>query len=196
VGFVEGFYTFQVELTAPENGVYVKFREKIARHPEESDRRLVGRVLSYCHSYCEELTFTRDLFDTSEPTLLATDVTGEVLRWIQLGCPELKKLKKALRAGPQCDYRVYFYSPKQIDQFCQYMKGSKSNWIDSCHFFKIRQNSLEELAEMLELKNSWGVTVVDNTMYISVGEQVFEIGIEPLNMWKFFQEYVGNTIAV
>jgi uncharacterized protein YaeQ len=192
MGFVEGFYTFQVELTAPDSGVYVKIRKKLARHPDESDRRIVARMLSYCHCYTDELELTRDLFDAGEPTLIQRDVTGNVEIWAQLGCPDLKKLKKALRAGDRCDYRVFFYSPKQVDQFCQYMKGSKSNWIERCRFFQYDQAALEDLAETLELKNSWSVTLVDNTIYLGSHERTFEITLNPLDMWQLYQEVVGN----
>lgn len=187
MSFVDGFYSFHLEITDPDRNVFHTHRVKLPRHPQESDHFLLSRILAYCHSYRHDQQFSRGLFEPRDPAIFLHDVTGKPLLWADVGCPEAKKLKRALKSAPDIECRVYFFSDDQILRFCHYLRGSKSNWIDSVQFFKFSHNLLNEMATLLDLRMTLAVTIVDTVLYLDFQGRQFEENLPPLNMWDHFQ---------
>lgn len=67
----------------------------LARHPSETDERMMLRVLAFALFAHERLTFTRGLSTTDEPALWRLDLTGSILDWIELGHPDARRLLQA-----------------------------------------------------------------------------------------------------
>eukprot|EP01030_Chromulinospumella_sphaerica_P032706 gene32706-33490_t len=57
----------------------------LARHPSETDERMMVRLLAFAIHAHEHLTFTKGLFDTDEPDLWQKDLTGAIQLWIEVG---------------------------------------------------------------------------------------------------------------
>src|SRR5690606_17819366 len=77
----------------------------LARHPSETDERMMLRVLAFALYANEDLAFTRGLSTTEEPSLWQKDLTGAILNWIELGHPDERRL---LQAGGKSDQVVVF----------------------------------------------------------------------------------------
>jgi uncharacterized protein YaeQ len=72
----------------------------LARHPSETDERLMVRLLAFCLHASETLRFGRGLSTEDEPDLLEIDATGSVQHWIDVGAPDSRDIRKACgRAG-------------------------------------------------------------------------------------------------
>jgi len=67
----------------------------LARHPSETDERMMVRLLAFALHADEALAFTRGLSDTDEPDLWRKDLTGAVDLWIEVGQPDERRLLKA-----------------------------------------------------------------------------------------------------
>ena len=67
----------------------------LARHPSETDERMMVRLLAFALHADEALSFTRGLSDTDEPDLWRKDLTGAVDLWIEVGQPDERRLLKA-----------------------------------------------------------------------------------------------------
>lgn len=79
----------------------------LARHPSETDERLMMRVLAFILNASEELAFGKGISDDDEPDLWQKDLTGAVQRWIEVGQPDEKRLRKA--CGLSREVIVYAY---------------------------------------------------------------------------------------
>jgi len=89
-----------VELSDVDRGVYESLDLRIARHPSESGRYLVTRLLAYCLSYEEGIAFSKGgLSSTDEPPIAIRDPTGSLLAWIDIGSPSAERLHKAAKAA-------------------------------------------------------------------------------------------------
>lgn len=73
---------------------YEDYQLTMALHPSETIERLMVRILAYARFAGEALEFTKDLFETDEPALWEKDLTGQLLKWIEVGCPDEDKVKK------------------------------------------------------------------------------------------------------
>ena len=73
----------------------------LARHPSETDERMMVRLLAFAIHADEALTFTKGLFDTEEPDLWQKDLTGAIQLWIEVGQPDEKRILKACGRSEQ-----------------------------------------------------------------------------------------------
>ena len=69
----------------------------VARHPSETDERMMVRLLAVALNAHEQLAFGRGLSDADEPDLWQKDLTGAIAHWIEVGQPEDKRLLRACR---------------------------------------------------------------------------------------------------
>jgi uncharacterized protein YaeQ len=79
----------------------------VARHPSETDERMMVRLLAFALNAHEHLAFGKGLSDTEEPDLWQKDLTGAIEHWIEVGQPDEKRLLRA--AGRARQVTVYAY---------------------------------------------------------------------------------------
>ncbi|MEO7495420.1 MAG: YaeQ family protein [Massilia sp.] len=101
-------YKADLQLADMDRNVYDTCSLTLARHPSETDERMMIRLLAYAIHANEALTFTKGLFDTDEPDLWQKDLTGAIELWIEVGQPDEKRLMKA--CGRSAKVIVYSYS--------------------------------------------------------------------------------------
>lgn len=80
----------------------------IARHPSETDERMMVRLLAFARHADPALNFGKGLSDVDEPDLWKKDLTGAIELWIEVGQPDEKRLLKA--CGRAAQVVVYSYS--------------------------------------------------------------------------------------
>ncbi|HEX4763889.1 MAG TPA: YaeQ family protein [Usitatibacter sp.] len=79
----------------------------IARHPSETDERMMVRLLAFALNADERLEFGRGLSAEDEPDLVKRDLTGAIELWIDVGLPDEREIRKA--AGRAKAVKVYVY---------------------------------------------------------------------------------------
>lgn len=79
----------------------------LARHPSETDERMMMRVLAFALNAHEHLQFGKGLSDQEEPDLWQKDLTGRIVHWIDVGQPDEKRLMRA--SGKADRVTVYTY---------------------------------------------------------------------------------------
>jgi len=90
----------QVTLSDVDRGVYEKLDLRLARHPSESARYMLTRLLAYCLSYEEGIAFSKGgLSSTDEAPIAVHDPTGILMAWIDIGAPSAERLHKASKAA-------------------------------------------------------------------------------------------------
>jgi len=91
---------FEITLSDVDRSVYESLDLRVARHPSESTRYMLTRLLAYCLSYEEGIAFSKGgLSSTDEPPVSVHDLTGVLLAWIDVGAPSAERLHKASKAA-------------------------------------------------------------------------------------------------
>ena len=67
----------------------------LAKHPSESDLRLMVRVIAFTLNASEDLVFCKGISQDDEPDLWQKSLAGDIELWIDLGQPDEKRIKKA-----------------------------------------------------------------------------------------------------
>ena len=101
-------YKADLSIADMDRNYYQEHSLTIARHPSETEERVMIRVLAYALHADPALAFTKDLFDVDEPALWLKDLTGAIDLWIEVGQPDEKRLLKAAGRGEKVI--VYSYS--------------------------------------------------------------------------------------
>jgi uncharacterized protein YaeQ len=93
-------YHVKVTLSDNDRSVYEELDLRLARHPSESARYFLTRLLAYCLSYEEGIAFSKGgLSSTDEPPIAVHDPTGVFVAWIDVGAPSAERLHKASKAA-------------------------------------------------------------------------------------------------
>jgi uncharacterized protein YaeQ len=101
-------YKAELQIADMDRNYYQQHSLTLARHPSETDERMMIRLLAFAIHASEALTFTKGLFDTDEPDLWQKDLTGAIELWVEVGQPDEKRLMKA--CGRAEKVVVYSYS--------------------------------------------------------------------------------------
>jgi uncharacterized protein YaeQ len=88
-----------------DRGYYADHQLTLARHPSETEERLMARLVVFALHAHEALQFGKGLSDSEEPDLWRKDLTGVIHEWIEIGQPDEKSL---LRACGRAE-RVFVY---------------------------------------------------------------------------------------
>ncbi len=71
-------YTLTITLSDVDRSVYETLELRVARHPSESMRFMLTRVLAYCLSYEDGIAFSKGgISDTDEPPVAVADPSSE-----------------------------------------------------------------------------------------------------------------------
>ena len=92
----------------------------IARHPSETDERMMLRVLAFALHAGPDLAFGRGLSTDDEPDLWQRDLTGAIALWIDVGLPDEKLLRRA--CGRAREVVVYAYG-RGVDLWWERARG-------------------------------------------------------------------------
>lgn len=194
--FVEAFYNFSVTLNDSARNLYTEFRLRVAKHPDEEELDLFVKLLAYCHSYESDLKFSRGLFEPKEPSMWMHDSIGNVLSWIEVGCPDFDKVRRALHSSDlrESKFKVYLATIFEIEKFCGYLKGSKSNWIQPIEFFYFDSSLLEPLLGYNKLKQTLTVNILDDVIFLNREDIDVPVVVEHIDMWEKYQTSISNAV--
>lgn len=101
-----------------DHGYYADHAMTLARHPSETDERMMVRLAALAfeahalQTVCGgdgTLAFGTGLSDPESPDVVLTDFTGRQRLWIEVGQPDEKPLSKACSRADAV--RVYAYAP-------------------------------------------------------------------------------------
>jgi len=175
-------YKAQVQLSDIDRNIYSDHSVTIARHPSETDERLLIRLLAFAlnapvNKDQGELEFAKDLWEADEPSLWQKDHTGRIVHWIEVGQPDEKRL---LRTSARVDrVTVYCFSPSTPI----WWKGleTKLTRTRNLSIWQIPSSQSRALADMVQLTMQLQVTVQDGAIWVGDGTRSIEV--EPRRLW-------------
>ena len=103
-----------LQIADMDRGIYTDHNVTLARHPSETDERMMVRLLALAlHLPADArhgaLEFAKGLWDPDEPELWQRDLTGQIVHWIEVGQPDERRLMKA--SGRSARVSVLAFSP-------------------------------------------------------------------------------------
>lgn len=149
----------------------------LARHPSETEERLMVRVLAFALHANENLSFGRGVGAEGEPALWQRDDTGAIDRWIEIGQPDEKTLRQA--CGRSKQVIVYAYGARSADVWWANQRQSLDR-LKNLSVTLLPMDGVRALAEMARPAIQLQCTVQDGHIWIADGVQTLHIELQHL----------------
>ena len=173
VALTATIYNVDIDLADADRGVYETLALRVARHPSESEEFLVTRILAYALEFREGIAFSPGLSDPDEPAISVRDLTGAIQSWIDIGIPDAARLHKASKAAP----RVVVYTHKDAGQLVNRLSGERIHRVEALEVYAIDRRLIGALAARLERRLSFGLSMTDGDLYVSIGKDTLTGGV-------------------
>jgi uncharacterized protein YaeQ len=103
----------ELQISDMSRGYYGDHSLTIARHPSETDERMMVRLLAFALHAHETLVFADSIGTDDEPSLWQKDLTGAIQLWIDVGQPDEKRIRRA--CGRATQVFIYSYGGHGVD---------------------------------------------------------------------------------
>jgi len=150
----------------------------IARHPSETDERMMLRLLAFGLHAQEGRAFTKGLSDTDEPDLWLKDLTGAIDLWIEVGQPDERRILKACGRAEQVV--IYCYGGHASTVWWEGVRN-KLERARNLRVVCLPVAQTRELAELAARTMDVHVNVQDGTAFVSADKG--QVTVEP-EVWR------------
>jgi len=108
-------YKIDLNIADMDRNYYAQHSLTLAKHPSETDERVMVRLIAFALYANGALIFGKGLSDDDEPDLWQKDLTGAIVLWIDVGLPTEKEIRKA--AGRAKQVLVVLYGGRIADMW-------------------------------------------------------------------------------
>ncbi|WP_158883879.1 YaeQ family protein [Rhodanobacter sp. L36] len=88
-------YKVELQISDMDRHYYATHALTLARHPSETEERLMVRLLAFALYADDRLEFGKGISDEDEPALWRKAYTDEIELWIEVGQPDETRIRKA-----------------------------------------------------------------------------------------------------
>lgn len=100
-------YKAELSISDMDRNYYATHALTLARHPSETEERLMVRLLAFALYADERLAFGKGVSDEDEPALWRKDYSDAIELWIELGQPDESRIRKACGRARQVVVLTY-----------------------------------------------------------------------------------------
>jgi len=139
-------YKVELSIADMDRHYYETHNLTIARHPSETDERMMVRILAFALNAHEHLQFTKGLSTENEPELWQKSLSDEIDLWIELGLPSEKRVRQSSNKARKTI--VYSYGGSTADAWWDKLKNNTARFktLQVTNFSKEDTQALAQLA--------------------------------------------------
>jgi uncharacterized protein YaeQ len=139
----------------------------LARHPSETDERMMVRLVAFALNADERLEFGRGLSAEDEADLVKQDLTGAIELWIDVGLPDEREVRKA--AGRARSVAVYLYGGRGAAMWWKQNEAALAK-LDNVAVFEIPGEATTQLGALAQRNMRVECTIQEGQVYLHAGE--------------------------
>jgi uncharacterized protein YaeQ len=168
----------ELQITDLDRHYYADHQLTIARHPSETDERMMVRLVAFALHACEGLQFSKGLSTDDEPDIWLKNYSDEIELWIELGQPDERRIRRA--CGRARKVVIYNYQAHSGAIWWEQLVG-KLGRFDNLAVHTIDDEAVAALGRMAARSMRLQCTIQDGHLLLTDGEQSLEIVPET---WK------------
>ena len=165
-------YRCDLSLADIDRGVYGDFPLTLARHPSETEERLMVRLLAFVLFADPALAFGRGLSTEGEPDLWRHDATGTTELWIDVGLPEERDIRKA--CGRAREVVVLAYGERKAQAWRSVNEAALAR-LANLRVFALNDADLAALRTLCERTMRLAATVQDRHLWLATPSTTIEL---------------------
>ena len=165
----------RLQITDMDRDYYQAHAITLARHPSETDERMMVRLLAFVRHASETLAFTRGLSTVEEPDLWQHGPAGDIELWIDLGQPDEKRIRKACSQARQVC--IYCYSGHSATLWWERL-GSRLGNLRNLTVINLPAPASQALAGLAQRNMQLQCTIQDGLLWLGDDERTVEVNPE------------------
>ena len=169
-------YKAQLQIADMDRHLYADHAVTIARHPSETDERMMVRLLAFALNVAPDekagqLEFAKDLWDVDEAALWHRDYTDALLHWIDVGQPDERRIMKSSPRAERVTVISFSHSTPV------WWKGLETRITRARNVavWQVEAEQSQALAALAQRSMQLQVTVQDGVVWIGEGERSVEV---------------------
>ena len=163
-------YKIDLNIADMDRQYYAQHSLTLAKHPSETDERVMVRLIGFALYANETLIFGKGLSDDEEPDLWQKDLTGAIELWMDVGLPTEKEIRKA--AGRAKQVVVVLYGGRIADMW--WAQNSKA-LLKTNNLTIINLPETQALARLAARSINISCTIQDGQILVSYDGGSFDI---------------------
>lgn len=157
-------FKVDLQIADMDRNYYQTHALTIARHPSETDERMMVRVLAFVQHAHEALAFSKGLSTEDEPDLWQKDLTGDIELWIDLGQPEEKRIRRA--CGRARQVIIYTYSGHSAELWWQKQRDALRR-LNNLTVIDVPAATVQALAALAQRGMQLQCTIQDGQIWLA-----------------------------
>ncbi|WP_455210929.1 YaeQ family protein [Kaarinaea lacus] len=171
-------FKVRLQIADMDRSHYQTYYLTIARHPSETDERMMARIIAFALHADDNLEFTKGLSTENEPDVWQLGLSGEIIIWIELGQPDVKRIRKA--CGRASHVFIYTYSQRAADVWWRQTQGDV-NRFNNLSVISLPEDAVKSLAKLTKKSMQLQCTIHDGHMWLGDSSESISIN---LDKWK------------
>ncbi|AYN27457.1 MULTISPECIES: YaeQ family protein [Buttiauxella] len=165
-------YKAMVNVADLDRNQFLDSNLTLARHPSETQERMMLRLLAWIKYANERLQFSRGLSAEDEPEIWQRNDHMGIDLWIELGLPEEKRLKKA--CSQSAEVALFTYNSRAAEIWWQ-QHQNKLKQYQNLSIWYLDDEQLAKLCEFGTRSMNLQATIQDGAIWLSDAENNLEI---------------------
>ena len=166
-------YKADIQIADMDRHYYQNHVLTIARHPSETDERMMVRLLAFVLNAHEALSFGKGLSADDEPDLWQKDLTGAIDLWIEVGHPDDRRILKACGRAEQ----VVIYSYSSNSNIWWNQIGSRIDRAKNLTVFNLPSTTSVALEKLAQRNMQLQCTIQDGQIWITGNDETVQVDL-------------------
>ena len=171
-------YKVELSVSDMDRHYYETHKLTVAKHPSETDERLMVRIVAFALNAHENLEMTRGLSTDEEPDIWQKSLSGELDVWVSLGLPTEKVMRQS--CGKAGKVIVYPYGGRTAEMWWDKIKNSTTRF-ENLQVINLSETDTGELAKLASRTMRIQINIQDGDVMVSVGDNI--VYVTPIK-WK------------
>ncbi len=171
-------YKVELSVSDMDRHYYETHKLTVAKHPSETDERLMVRIVAFALNAHENLEMTKGLSTDDEPDIWQKSLSGELDLWVALGLPSEKVIRQS--CGKADKVFVYPYGGKTAEMWWDKIQ-TKTTRFDNLQVTSFSEADTTALAKLASRAMKLQVNIQDGEVMVSVDDGIVYVTPEK---WK------------
>ncbi len=171
-------YKVELSVSDMDRHYYEVHKLTVAKHPSETDERLMVRLLAFALNAHEHLEMTKGLSTDDEPDIWQKSLSDELELWVALGLPSEKIIRQS--CGKADKVIVYSYGDKTAETWWDKIKNSTTRF-DNLYVMNFSEKDTVDLGKLAQRTMKLQVNIQDGDVMVSADDDI--VYVTPVQ-WK------------
>jgi len=171
-------YKVELSVADMDRHYYETHKLTVAKHPSETDERLMVRIVAFALNAHEHLEMTKGLSTDDEPDIWQKSLNGELDVWVALGLPSEKVMRQSCSKAAKVI--VYPFGGRTAEIWWDKIKNSTTRF-DNLQVISFPEPDTSALAQLASRAMKLQINIQDGDVMVSADDSI--VYVAPVE-WK------------